>query len=97
MATRSYTCDTHLTSPRPIPKPKRTSAEMRLGLEVDNRVVVTDKYTKVFPDKKPHGVGVIIKFQDRYRWETNNSTAFIEFSCGCGIWLDTSWLKLSTE
>ena len=93
----SYTCNDHLISPRSKPIPERTLPEMRLGLEVDNRVVVTDEYVRVFAREKPYGIGVIIKFEDRYSWESHHSTALVKFSCGCIRWLEVSWLELSIE
>lgn len=35
----------------------------------------------------------IIKFQDPYEWETGNSIAQVELTCGCTEVINTSWLE----
>lgn len=87
----SYTCDLHLTSPRPEEKPKRTLSEMRKGLTENDAVVTVKGYNLI--SSKQHGIGSISSFKDPADWETSDSTAFVLFECGCKIWLDVGWLK----
>ena len=88
-----YTCDAHLTSPRPEKKPVRTLSQMRLGFEVGDRVEVTDEYTKCFRPSPAKGIGVIVSFKDPYEWEKGHSVASADFPCGYKDNLNVAWLK----
>ena len=71
---------------------ERTVTQMRLGFCVGDKVRHSDKYIRVQHPTEDMGVGVIEGLQDRYSWEHYNSTACIEFPCGCRKLLDVSWL-----
>ena len=89
---KNYTCDKHLTEPRPKERLIRTLEQQRLGFEVNDRVELTDEYKK-YVNNQEMGIGVIVKFKDPYEWEQGHSTSLVDWACGCNDWLDVGWLK----
>lgn len=86
----SYTCDKHLTEPRPQ-KLERTLKQKRLGFEFADLVSTNEEYFHLC--KKFHENGTIISFSDPCFWETSTSVVFVIFSCGCKMNINVGWLK----
>ena len=86
-----YTCDEHLTSPRPEEEPEMTISQMRQDFKVGDEITEKPEYKKCFSGKTLNGT--IQGFKDPYT-HRGSSTAFIALDCGCKSWLDVSWLEL---
>jgi len=77
----------------------RTLATKRNGLELNQKVTVTDEYKQVFKcslaSKSEFLDGIIVSFSDPYDFngKTATSLATIEFSCGCRELRNVTWLK----
>jgi len=87
-------CSIHKSQSQKACDNKRTLNQKRHWFELTQEVVATDEYTKAISESPKFNNGYIIAFRDPYEWEPKrSSTALVSMSCGCRIWIDTSWLK----